>query len=46
MEQIQQIEKEEAIQARKDLFEQRKQQKNKIVQLSGQVAMVSMVSVL
>ena len=44
MEQIQEIEKEEAVRARKELFEQRKQQKNKIVQLAGQVATVSMVS--
>lgn len=43
MEQIQEIEKEEAIQARKELFEQRKQQKHKIAQLAGQVATVSMV---
>ena len=43
MEQIQEIEKEEAIQARKDLFEQRKQQKHKIAQLAGRVATVSMV---
>ena len=44
VEQIQVIEKEEAIQARKELFERRKQHKNKIAWLSGQVEAVSMVS--
>lgn len=46
MDQIQEIEKEEAVQARKELFEQRKQQKSKIAHLAGQVATVSMVSAL
>ncbi len=46
VEQIQVIEKEEAIQARKELFEQRKQHKLKIARLSGQVEAVSMVSTL
>ena len=44
VEQIQEIEREEAVQARRDLFEQRKQQKNKIAQLAGKVATISMVS--
>ena len=45
MEQIQEIEKEEALRARKELFEQRKQQKSKIARLAGQMETVSMVSV-
>lgn len=46
VEQIQEIEKEEAVQARKELFEQRKQQKSKIAHLAGQVTTVSMVCAL
>lgn len=46
MEQIQEIEKEEAVQARRELFEQRKLQKHKIAQLTGHVATVAMASAL
>ena len=46
MEQIQEIEREEAMQTRKDLFEQRKKQKHKIAQLAGQVEAISMVGIL
>ena len=45
LEQVQELEKEAAVQERKELFEQRKAQKNKIITLTNQVANVEMVGI-
>ena len=45
LEQVQELEKEAAVQERKELFEQRKAQKNKIIKLTNQVANVEMVGI-